>query len=40
MQNMAEIVKLNEGDMDVVVQPGLKWEDLNEFLVGCFVFFC
>lgn len=29
---MDQIVKLNEDDMDVVVQPGLGWTELNEEL--------
>ena len=27
--HMDGIVELNEGDMDVTVQPGLCWTDLN-----------
>jgi len=29
-EKMKQIVKLNEDDMDVVVQPGLGWVELNE----------
>lgn len=29
-EKMNEILKLNEDDMDVVVQPGLGWMELNE----------
>lgn len=36
---MDKIVKLHEKDLDVVVQPGLGWEDLNEELAKSSLFF-
>lgn len=29
---MDDIIQVNEDDMDVVVQPGIRWQDLNEQL--------
>ncbi len=36
---MDQILKLNEKDMDVVVQPAVGWEHLNEMLAECNLFF-
>ncbi|KAF2093375.1 FAD-binding domain-containing protein [Rhizodiscina lignyota] len=36
---MNEIVRLDQEDMDVIVQPGLGWEDLNETLAQHNLFF-
>ena len=36
---MRGILKVNEDDMDVVVQPGLGWVELNEALEGRGLFF-
>lgn len=38
---MDQIVKINEDDMDVVVQPSVQWVDLNERLkqMGTALFF-
>lgn len=30
MKNMAEVLQVNEEDMDCVVQPGVQWMELNE----------
>jgi D-lactate dehydrogenase (cytochrome) len=38
-ERMNEVVKLNEDDMDVVVQPGLGWVELNEQLKDKGLFF-
>lgn len=38
-EKMKSIVRLNEDDMDVVVQPGLGWVELNEELKGKGLFF-
>ncbi|ODV58738.1 FAD-binding oxidoreductase [Ascoidea rubescens DSM 1968] len=32
LNRMNKIIKLNENDLDVVVQPGLGWQDLDEYL--------
>ncbi|EPS40083.1 hypothetical protein H072_6109 [Dactylellina haptotyla CBS 200.50] len=37
--HMSKVVKLNKDDLDVVVQPGLGWEDLNEMLEEHNLFF-
>ncbi|KAF2718697.1 glycolate oxidase [Polychaeton citri CBS 116435] len=36
---MDQILKLHEGDLDVVVQPAVGWEGLNEFLAEKGLFF-
>lgn len=36
---MEKILQLNKEDMDVVVQPGVKWEELNEMLAQDNLFF-
>ena len=36
---MDRIVQFNQEDMDVVVQPGIGWQDLNEKLRGSGLFF-
>lgn len=36
---MGKIIQLHKKDMDVVVQPGVKWEDLNESLAKENLFF-
>jgi len=38
-ERMQEIVALNEDDMDIVVQPGLGWVELNERLKDTGLFF-
>jgi D-lactate dehydrogenase (cytochrome) len=38
-ERMKSIVKLNEDDMDVVVQPGLGWVELNEQIKHMGLFF-
>jgi D-lactate dehydrogenase (cytochrome) len=38
-ERMDGVVRLNEDDMDVVVQPGLGWVDLNEQLKDKGLFF-
>lgn len=37
--NMNEIIKVNDKDMDVVVQPGMPYEQLNEELKEYKLFF-
>jgi len=32
MQNLDKVLKINEEDMDVVVQPGVGWMELNDIL--------
>ena len=39
MARMSDIVCVREGDMDVTVQPGIKWEDLNTALKPHGLFF-
>lgn len=38
---MDQIIKINEDDMDVVVQPSVQWVDLNQKLkqIGSDLFF-
>ena len=36
---MDEIVKFNEEDMDIVVQPSVQWMELNEKIKGSGLFF-
>ncbi|CEP23341.1 DLD1 [Cyberlindnera jadinii] len=31
-KNMAKVLQLNEDDLDLVVQPGVSWEDLHDYL--------
>lgn len=38
-EKMRGIVEVNEEDMDVVVQPGVGWVELNEALEGRGLFF-
>jgi D-lactate dehydrogenase (cytochrome) len=38
-EKMKELVKLNKSDMDVVVQPGLGWVELNHLLSAAGLFF-
>lgn len=38
-KNMASILELHEDDLDIVVQPGLGWEKLNEYLKPHGLFF-
>jgi D-lactate dehydrogenase (cytochrome) len=38
-EKMKKLVKLNKSDMDVVVQPGLGWVELNEMIQGEGLFF-
>lgn len=38
-ERMQGLLKLNESDLDVVVQPGLGWVELNEMLKDKGVFF-
>ncbi|ODQ66469.1 FAD-binding domain-containing protein [Nadsonia fulvescens var. elongata DSM 6958] len=38
-RNMSEIVALHKDDLDVVVQPGIGWQDLNEILKDDGLFF-
>jgi D-lactate dehydrogenase (cytochrome) len=38
-ERMKSLVRLNKSDMDVVVQPGLGWVELNEIIQGEGVFF-
>ena len=38
-ERMKELVRLNEDDLDVVVQPGLGWVELNERLKDKGLFF-
>jgi len=38
-QKMDKIIQLNEHDLDVVVQPGIGYEQLNEFLADKRLFF-
>ncbi|KAL8287689.1 hypothetical protein RQP46_003547 [Phenoliferia psychrophenolica] len=33
-ENMGEIVKINADDLDIVVQPGISYDDINEALRG------
>ncbi len=39
MANMSKIVEVRVGDMDVTVQPGIKWEELNTALKPHGLFF-
>jgi len=39
MSNMKKVIKLYEDDMDVVVQPGIGWQELNEYLAPHGFFF-
>lgn len=39
LSRMNKVVKVNEKDMDVTVQCGVKWEDLNEYLEQYGLFF-
>lgn len=32
LSRMDSVLKLNQSDLDVVVQPGVSWEDLHEYL--------
>lgn len=36
---MDKVVAVHEEDMDVVVQPGVEWQDLNRVLEGKGLFF-
>ncbi|ODV60249.1 FAD-binding oxidoreductase [Ascoidea rubescens DSM 1968] len=36
---MAKIIRLNQDDLDIVVQPGVTWQDLNAFLQPYNLFF-
>jgi D-lactate dehydrogenase (cytochrome) len=38
-KRMANILQVHKGDLDVVVQPGVGWEDLNEHLADDDLFF-
>jgi D-lactate dehydrogenase (cytochrome) len=38
-EKMDKLVKLNEDDLDVIVQPGLGWVELNEYLKDKGLFF-
>ncbi|KAK9374454.1 D-lactate dehydrogenase [Lipomyces chichibuensis] len=38
-RNMAEIIRLHQDDLDVVVQPAVGWERLNEYLKAYGLFF-
>ncbi|KAK9462338.1 D-lactate dehydrogenase [Lipomyces oligophaga] len=38
-RNMGKILELHENDLDVVVQPAVRWEDLNEQLSSHGLFF-
>lgn len=39
MKWMDNILQLHEKDFDVIVQPAVGWEDLNEYLAECGLFF-
>lgn len=38
-EHMNEIIAFHQEDMDIVVQPGVQWEDLNEFIKEHGLFF-
>ncbi|KAK9370347.1 hypothetical protein V1509DRAFT_637950 [Lipomyces kononenkoae] len=38
-RNMAEIIQLHQEDLDIVVQPAVGWEQLNEYLEPYGLFF-